>query len=149
MSNHSFHLIWVMAMVTDGDWVRKTCSHSPCWLCKGVALNEIAKSHFFEPPSAHCNSVSATRKDNRDTVVSGRTFTESGGETDQGTTMRWEVFRAPPSGMLASVHIHETTQVDLPDVLLLSLPLSCLATTCTGWVLTQQQVREEHKVHLH
>ena len=35
---------------------------------------------FFEPLSAHCNSVSATRKDNRDTVVSGRTFTESGGE---------------------------------------------------------------------
>ena len=50
-----------------------------------MALNEIAKSHFFEPPSAHCNSVSATRKDNRDTVVPGRTFTESGGETEPET----------------------------------------------------------------
>ena len=59
----------------------------------------------------------------------------------RGLRMKWERPRrrrdrsahygwAP--GMLASVHIHETTQVDLPDVLLVFLPLSCLATTCTG-----------------
>ena len=53
--------------------VRTACRHG----------SENAKPNFFVPLSSHCNSVSATRKDNRDTVVSGRTFTESGGETDR------------------------------------------------------------------
>ena len=54
---------------------------------------------FFEPLSAHCNSVSATRKDNRDTVVSGRTFTESGGERRLEGALRRKRFplRALPS----------------------------------------------------
>ena len=40
------------------------------------------------------------------------------------------------SGMLASVHIHETTQVDLPDVLLLSCLKPVLAAHLAdpiGW----------------